>query len=93
MGFLNLYWQHAETLKMSRHSDSDSTNVPLIITTNEAGEKPITSTTSSLDLSYKAKSCRSFIRQSKLNTEHRNKSVPHNLQVRWTNYNDYCVTL
>ncbi|CAD7078197.1 unnamed protein product [Hermetia illucens] len=33
------------------------------------------------ELGYKAKSCRSFIRQPKLSTEHRNKSVPHSLQV------------
>ena len=70
--------------------DDDSTNVPLIITTNETGTSRPRSTTGSvlsggnfgLETNFKAKSCRSFIRQpTKLGNEHRNKSVPHNLQV------------
>ncbi|KAG5678050.1 hypothetical protein PVAND_007754 [Polypedilum vanderplanki] len=65
---------------MSRNSLHDQTNIPLIVTTNEGGTAR-SSTGTSLDSSYKAKSCRSFVRQQKLNSEsHRNKSVPHNLQ-------------
>lgn len=65
---------------MSRNSLQDQTNIPLIVTTNEGGTAR-SSTGTSLD-SFKAKSCRSFVRQQKLNSEsHRNKSVPHNLQV------------
>lgn len=70
---------------MSRNSLQDQTNIPLIVTTNEGGTAR-SSTGTSLD-SFKAKSCRSFVRQQKLNSEsHRNKSVPHNLQVL-----SYCV--
>lgn len=71
MPYLNL-------LKMSRHSLQDQTNIPLIVTTNDAGSARSSSLES---YSFKAKSCRSFVRQQKLNNEHRNKSVPHNLQV------------
>ena len=68
-------------IKMSRHSLQDQTNIPLIVTTNE-GSTARSSTGTSLDsCSFKAKSCRSFVRSQKLNSEHRNKSVPHNLQV------------
>lgn len=76
MPFLNI-------MKMSKSSLQDQTNIPLIVTTNEAGNRPSSSTGNSLDSSFKAKSCRSF-RAPKLNIEHRNKSVPQNLQV----YND-----
>lgn len=34
-----------------------------------------------LESSFKAKSCRSFVRTKNISNEHRNKSVPHNLQV------------
>lgn len=70
-------------MKMSRSSSQDQTNIPLIVTTNETGTaRPSSSTASNLDSSFKAKSCRSFVRQPKLNNEqHRNKSVPQNLQV------------
>ncbi|EDS26025.1 conserved hypothetical protein [Culex quinquefasciatus] len=66
---------------MSRAHSQDQTNIPLIVTTNEVGAKPSSSTATSLDSAFKTKSCRSFVRQSKLNSEHRNKSVPQNLQV------------
>ncbi|KAL1375319.1 hypothetical protein pipiens_001616 [Culex pipiens pipiens] len=65
---------------MSRAHSQDQTNIPLIVTTNEVGAKPSSSTATSLDSAFKTKSCRSFVRQSKLNSEHRNKSVPQNLQ-------------
>lgn len=68
-------------MKMSRAHSQDQTNIPLIVTTNEVGAKPSSSTATSLDSAFKTKSCRSFVRQSKLNNEHRNKSVPQNLQV------------
>lgn len=68
-------------MKMSRAHSQDQTNIPLIVTTNEVGAKPSSSTATSLDSAFKTKSCRSFVRQSKLNSEHRNKSVPQNLQV------------
>lgn len=66
---------------MSRHSLQDQTNIPLIVTTNEAGTARSSTGTSLDSCSFKAKSCRSFVRSQKLNSEHRNKSVPHNLQV------------
>lgn len=68
---------------MSRSSSQDQTNIPLIVTTNESGTgRPNSAAATSLDSSFKAKSCRSFTRQSKLNNDqHRNKSVPQNLQV------------
>lgn len=75
-------------IKMSRNSLQDQTNIPLIVTTNERSGTARSSTGTSLDsCSYKAKSCRSFYtknssQQQNLNSEsHRNKSVPHNLQV------------
>uniref|UniRef100_A0A182XZB9 Uncharacterized protein n=1 Tax=Anopheles stephensi TaxID=30069 RepID=A0A182XZB9_ANOST len=68
-------------MKMNRAHSQDQTNIPLIVTTNEIGAKPSSSTATSLDSAFKTKSCRSFVRQSKLNHEHRNKSVPQNLQV------------
>lgn len=70
-------------MKMSK-SGIDSTNVPLLITSNDMSGRPIKITPSaSLESCFKAKSCRSFARASnkQLSTEHRNKSVPHNLQV------------
>lgn len=66
---------------MSRHSLQDQTNIPLIVTTNDAGSARSSTGTSLDSYSFKAKSCRSFVKQQKLNNEHRNKSVPHNLQV------------
>lgn len=68
---------------MSRNSLQDQTNIPLIVTTNDNDTGTARSSTgTSLDsCSFKAKSCRSFVRPTKLNNEHRNKSVPHNLQV------------
>ncbi|XP_050098115.1 potassium voltage-gated channel subfamily H member 6 isoform X5 [Anopheles aquasalis] len=71
-------------MKMSRaHSSQDQTaNIPLIVTTNEVGAKPSSSTATSLDSAFKAKSCRSFVRQPRLGNEHRNKSVPQNLQAQ-----------
>uniref|UniRef100_A0A8D8F530 Potassium voltage-gated channel subfamily H member 2 n=1 Tax=Culex pipiens TaxID=7175 RepID=A0A8D8F530_CULPI len=69
-------------MKMSRAHSQDQTNIPLIVTTNEVGAKPSSSTATSLDSAFKTKSCRSFVRQSKLNSEHRNKSVPQNLQAQ-----------
>lgn len=69
-------------VKMSRNSLQDQTNIPLIVTTNEAGTARSSTGTSLDSCSFKAKSCRSFSRQQKLNSEHRNKSVPYNLQVR-----------
>lgn len=68
---------------MSRHSLQDQTSIPLIVTTNESGTGAARSQTGhSLDSSnYKNKSSRSFIRQNKLSSEHRNQSVPYNLQV------------
>lgn len=68
-------------MKMNRAHSQDQTNIPLIVTTNEIGAKPSSSTATSLDSAFKTKSCRSFVRQSKLSHEHRNKSVPQNLQV------------
>lgn len=69
-------------MKSRRSSSQDQTNIPLIVTTNEIGRKPSSSTANSLDSTFKTKSCRSFNRQgNKINAEHRNKSVPHNLQV------------
>lgn len=68
-------------IKMSRHSLQDQTNIPLIVTTNEAGTARSSTGTSLDSCSLKAKSCRSFVRPQKLNNEHRNKSVPYNLQV------------
>lgn len=63
-------------------TSQDQTNIPLIVTTNDTGtSKPSSSTATSLDSSFKAKSCRSFVRQPKLVSEQRNKSVPHSLQV------------
>lgn len=73
-------------------TESDVTSM-LILTTNESGQqKPITSIPTiypndydfDLETGFKAKSAasRSFIRPTKaLGQEHRNKSVPHNLQV------------
>uniref|UniRef100_A0A182QHT3 Ion transport domain-containing protein n=1 Tax=Anopheles farauti TaxID=69004 RepID=A0A182QHT3_9DIPT len=69
-------------MKMNRAHSQDQTNIPLIVTTNEIGAKPSSSTATSLDSAFKTKSCRSFVRQSKLNHEHRNKSVPQNLQAQ-----------
>ena len=68
---------------MSRNSLQDQTNIPLIVTTNDNDTGTVRSSMgTSLDsCSFKAKSCRSFVRPTKLNSEHRNKSVPHNLQV------------
>lgn len=77
-------------MKMSKSTGIDSTNVPLLITSNDMGGRPIKITpSSSLESCFKAKSCRSFARASnkQLSTEHRNKSVPHNLQV----FNVYCL--
>lgn len=84
---------------MNRSSSQDQTNIPLIVTTNETGTaRPSSSTATSLDSSFKAKSCRSFVRQPKLNNDqHRNKSVPQNLQVfedfegKKTKYNIYVI--
>uniref|UniRef100_A0A453Z1J4 Cyclic nucleotide-binding domain-containing protein n=1 Tax=Anopheles merus TaxID=30066 RepID=A0A453Z1J4_ANOME len=69
-------------MKMNRAHSQDQTNIPLIVTTNEIGAKPSSSTATSLDSAFKTKSCRSFVRQSKLSHEHRNKSVPQNLQAQ-----------
>lgn len=66
---------------MSRNSLQDQTNIPLIVTTNDAGTARSSMGTSLESCSIKAKSCRSFVRQQKLSNEHRNKSVPYNLQV------------
>ncbi|CRL03251.1 CLUMA_CG016583, isoform A [Clunio marinus] len=66
---------------MSRHSLQDQTNIPLIVTTNDAGTARSSTGTSFDSGSYKAKSSRSYVRSQKLNSEHRNKSVPYNLQV------------
>jgi hypothetical protein len=69
-------------IKMSRNSLQDQTNIPLIVTTNDGGTARSSTGTSLDSCSFKAKSCRSFVRPQKLNSEsHRNKSVPHNLQV------------
>lgn len=73
-------------------NETDPTSM-LIITTNESGQqKPIMSIPTiypndydfDLDIGFRNKSAasRSFIRPSKtLSQEHRNRSVPHNLQV------------
>lgn len=73
---------------MSRSSLQDQTNIPLIVTTNDGGTARSSTGTSLDSCSFKAKSCRSFYsrssnqQQQKLNSEsHRNRSVPHNLQV------------
>lgn len=75
-------------IKMSRSSLQDQTNIPLIVTTNDGGTARSSTGTSLDSCSFKAKSCRSFYsrssnqQQQKLNSEsHRNRSVPHNLQV------------
>jgi hypothetical protein len=74
-------------IKMSRNSLQDQTNIPLIVTTNDGGTARSSTGTSLDSCSFKAKSCRSFYsrssnQQQKLNSEsHRNRSVPHNLQV------------
>lgn len=75
-------------IKMSRNSLQDQTNIPLIVTTNDGGTARSSTGTSLDSCSFKAKSCRSFYsrsnsnHQQKLNSEsHRNRSVPHNLQV------------
>lgn len=75
-------------IKMSRSSLQDQTNIPLIVTTNDGGTARSSTGTSLDSCSFKAKSCRSFYSRSsnqpqqKLNSEsHRNRSVPHNLQV------------
>lgn len=83
-------------IKMSRNSLQDQTNIPLIVTTNDDGTARSSTGTSLDSCSFKAKSCRSFYsrssnqQQQKLNSEsHRNRSVPHNLQVWqfvWTVY-------
>lgn len=67
--------------KMSRHSLQDQTSIPLILTSNETNSAQSSAHTSFDSNSLKAKSCRSFVRQQKLSNDHRNKSVPHNLQV------------
>lgn len=62
---------------MSRHSLQDQTNIPLIVTSNDSG-----SARGSINSdSFKAKSCRNIVSHQKLSSEHRNKSVPYNLQV------------
>ena len=73
---------------MSRSSLQDQTSIPLIVTTNDGGTARSSTGTSLDSCSFRAKSCRSFYSRSsshpqqKLNSEsHRNKSVPHNLQV------------
>lgn len=71
---------------MSRSADSDLANV-LIITTDEYGtRKPTTYTGTIADIDlehgFRQKKSRSFVRQTKsLCNEHRNSSLPHNLQV------------
>lgn len=75
----------------SRNGSSiDSTHIPLIITTNEgaigrqdSGDETLLALSPSTDpeSGFKTKSCRSFVRQKNLSNEHRNKSVPYNLQV------------
>lgn len=67
--------------RMSRHSLQDQTSIPLILTSNDTAFAHSSTHTSLDSNSLKAKSCRSFVRQQKLSNEHRNKSVPHNLQV------------
>uniref|UniRef100_A0A1B0CAV1 Cyclic nucleotide-binding domain-containing protein n=2 Tax=Lutzomyia longipalpis TaxID=7200 RepID=A0A1B0CAV1_LUTLO len=81
---------------MSKTGSSDSTSVPLIITTNECGGSARATTVSTSpefggpdldDVSFRApKSCRSFVRSKNLGSEHRNKSVPQNLQAteKWS---------
>lgn len=88
--YITEFMPYLSLIKMSRSSLQDQTNIPLIVTTNDGGGTARSSTGTSLDsCSYKAKSCRSFYTknsstQQKLNSEsHRNKSVPHNLQVDW----------
>lgn len=70
----------------------DSNSIPLIITTGDHlnlsgydGERQpmLPRSPTDLESSFKAKSCRSFVRQKNISSEHRNKSVPHNLQVHW----------
>lgn len=71
---------------MITNSEADLTSV-LIITTDECGtRKPTTfaGNDGDIDLEYcfNKKKSKSFVRQTKsLSTEHRNRSVPHNLQV------------
>lgn len=74
-------------MKMVIKSETDLTNV-LIITTDECGLHTQTALAESndfdfdLDFSLRQKKSKSFIRHTKsLCNEHRNKSVPHNLQV------------
>lgn len=68
-------------------SQQDQTqSIPLIVTTNETGAKPSSSTANSLDSAFKTKSSRSYGKQKKINAEHRNKSVPHNLQVGYLEF-------
>lgn len=69
----------------------DSNSIPLIITTGdhlnlsgyEERQPMLPRSPTDLESSFKAKSCRSFVRQKNISSEHRNKSVPHNLQVLW----------
>ncbi|GAB0089900.1 Ion_trans domain-containing protein [Sergentomyia squamirostris] len=80
---------------MSKTS-SDSTSVPLIIRTNECGGSARATTVSSTpeysgpeldDVNFRTpNSCRSFVRSKTLTSEHRNKSVPQNLQAteKWS---------
>lgn len=68
-------------IKMSRHSLQDQTNIPLIVTTNDSGSNRGSLDSGSFAGSIKANSCRSFASQQKLSKEHRNNSVPYNLQV------------
>ncbi|KAJ6641632.1 hypothetical protein Bhyg_06572 [Pseudolycoriella hygida] len=76
---------------MSNNSEADLTSV-LIITTDECGtRKPTTfaGVDADIDLEYgfNKKKSKSFVRQTKsLSTEHRNKSVPHSLQVKRYRY-------
>lgn len=71
---------------MSNSSEADLTSV-LIITTDECGtRKPTTFAGNdgdiNLEYGFNKKKSKSFVRQTKsLSTEHRNKSVPHSLQV------------
>lgn len=67
----------------------DSNSIPLIITTGdhlnmscyEERLPMLPRSPTDLESSFKAKSCRSFVRPKNISSEHRNKSVPHNLQV------------
>lgn len=92
MQFIDFVGKYSNYTMNIDSQDSDLTSM-LIITTDESGQqKPITSIPTiypndydfDLETGFKAKSAasRSFIRPPKtLSQEHRNKSVPHSLQV------------